>query len=528
MKRIGIAAASMLGLVGFTSGGHQSIPESPRLGEGSTSTRTLAADPAHTVRVRELTGQLGGSSAAIAPPAAGCPCAGSPLEGEANCGLPTDTFNGGCNSSPPVFSAIALGGSVCGTGAWDGTARDTDCYQFSLPYPCTVTWTVTAEYPVVTALLDNTCPANILDFDAGGPCMTTSSTALLPAGTYVAFTAPDFGGSPFLCGGANTYLGTLTCDPHPACPCAGSPLEGEANCGIPTDTVDGGCNSSPPVFGALAVGGSVCGTAAWDGTVRDTDCYSFSLASPCTITWTVTAEYPVVIALLDNVCPANIIAFTSGDPCIATSLSAYLPAGSYVAFTAPDFSGPLLVCGVDNTYLGTLTCDPHPNCPCAGSPSEGEADCGIPVDTFNGGCNSSPVVFSSIAPGGSVCGTAAWDETVRDTDCYQFTLASPCIIKWTVTAEYPVVTAILDNNCPAGIIDFDSGGPCVATSSSSLLPAGTYIAFTAPDFDGPAVYCGGGNTYLGTLTCQPPLKRPDSPARIGPPEHRSALIRAKR
>jgi hypothetical protein len=61
-----------------------------------------------------------------------CACAGSPPEGEAGCGIPTDSFNGGCNSTPVVYSAIAVGGSVCGTAAWDGAIRDTDWYQFTL------------------------------------------------------------------------------------------------------------------------------------------------------------------------------------------------------------------------------------------------------------------------------------------------------------------------------------------------------------------------------------------------------------
>src|ERR1044071_4823115 len=125
----------------------------------------------------------------------------------------------------------------------------------------------------------------------------------------------------------------------PGCPCSGFPLEGEANCGLPTDTANGGCNYGPPyLYGSLAMGQTVCGTAAWDGTARDTDWYSFTLPQPCTVTWTVTAEYPVVIALLDNLCPPLIFDFASGDACTATSLTRYFPPGTYTAFTAPDFN----------------------------------------------------------------------------------------------------------------------------------------------------------------------------------------------
>jgi hypothetical protein len=157
--------------------------------------------------------------------AANCPCSGHPPEGEPGCGIPTDTFNGGCNSSPPVYSAIACGGSVCGTAAWDGTTRDTDWYQFSLGASAGVTWTVTAEFPVVVALIDNNCPPTVLSFVMGSACTATSAVANIGPGTFVAFAAPDFNGPPFSCSGANSYTGTLTCGgpcspPNDNCPAA--------------------------------------------------------------------------------------------------------------------------------------------------------------------------------------------------------------------------------------------------------------------------------------------------------------------
>ena len=151
--------------------------------------------------------QSGGSSTL-----GSCPCAGSPPEGEPNCGLPIDTVNGGCNSAPIVYSPIAIGGSVCGTAAWDGSTRDTDWYQFTLATPSPVTWTVTSEFPGVLFIVDNTCGPNILAGPAfSSPCVATPlSTGTLPAGTYAAFFAPDFGGPPFPCGPGGDYQGTLT------------------------------------------------------------------------------------------------------------------------------------------------------------------------------------------------------------------------------------------------------------------------------------------------------------------------------
>ncbi len=58
-----------------------------------------------------------------------CPCVGTPTpENEADCGIPADLVNGGCNSTPNVFSAIALGETVCGTaqiGSSGGWLRST-------------------------------------------------------------------------------------------------------------------------------------------------------------------------------------------------------------------------------------------------------------------------------------------------------------------------------------------------------------------------------------------------------------------
>src|SRR5258705_1895191 len=79
--------------------------------------------------------------------------------------------------------------------------------------------------------------------------------------------------------------------PPPNCPCSGNPPEGEF-CGIPTDTVNGGCNYGPPfLYGSLACNSGVCGTGGYDGSTRDLDWYAFTLPAPDTITLTVTAEF---------------------------------------------------------------------------------------------------------------------------------------------------------------------------------------------------------------------------------------------
>ena len=98
-----------------------------------------------------------------------CACSGAPAEGESGCGIPTDTFNGGCNSSPNVYSAITLGQSVCGTGAYDGSTRDTDWYRFTLTTTTTVVWTVRAEFDVQAALIAHGCPVGTVYANVAGP-----------------------------------------------------------------------------------------------------------------------------------------------------------------------------------------------------------------------------------------------------------------------------------------------------------------------------------------------------------------------
>jgi hypothetical protein len=56
------------------------------------------------------------------PPTVDCP-KGSTAEGEANCGLPLDTVNGGCNSVPNVFSSISCGETICHVGLRRRDAR---------------------------------------------------------------------------------------------------------------------------------------------------------------------------------------------------------------------------------------------------------------------------------------------------------------------------------------------------------------------------------------------------------------------
>ena len=90
-------------------------------------------------------------------------------------------------------------------------------------------------------------------------------------------------------------------------------------------------------------------------------------------------------------------------------------------------------------------CPPPPPVACpAGALIEGEPPCvhGNPVDDYNGGCNSTPVVFQPLNPqaGGCaiMCGkSCAWARQRRDTDWF-VSIGTGALMTGTATAEFPL------------------------------------------------------------------------------------------
>lgn len=190
------------------------------------------------------------------------------------------------------------------------------------------------------------------------------------------------------------------------------------------------------------------------------------------------------------------------------------------------------------TYRDTRTCLSGGQ-PCTqdcqpGHALENEPLCGSDYDdSTNGGCNSSPAVWSAIALGDGVCGESGTfladipcvDDgpctplgetcdlgsgvctggpfTSRDTDWWQFTVAETREINWCVTAEFPVLVGIVDDgggsNCgAAAFVSASTGFSCEEVCVAADLTPGTWTAFVAPNtFTG--VDCGA--TYNGELSC---------------------------
>jgi hypothetical protein len=129
-----------------------------------------------------------------------------------------DNFNGGLNSTPPVYSPIECDTMVCGEtgnfiGPTGGDFRDTDWWLVTLAAEMDVTWTVTADgFGHAITTVDITVPGGAVvgDFLVSTAGETLSVTNCLGAGDWALFVSTSgFTGVP--CG--SEYQGALTCSP---------------------------------------------------------------------------------------------------------------------------------------------------------------------------------------------------------------------------------------------------------------------------------------------------------------------------
>ncbi|MFN8178618.1 MAG: hypothetical protein U0167_11860 [bacterium] len=154
-------------------------------------------------------------------------------------------------------------------------------------------------------------------------------------------------------------------------------------------------------------------------------------------------------------------------------------------------------------------------CP-AGSFLEGEPVCQDGYyDSYNGGCNSVPPVFSSLSCSDvprSVCGTYGGffyaGLSYRDTDWYQIVLVDPAAITWRVRGETDTLLGIIDGNagCPVtSFYNYTYGPACTDLSVTSSLSAGTWWLWVGSlNYGAAAGPCG--QDYVATysgFSCQP-------------------------
>ncbi|MBX3405314.1 MAG: hypothetical protein KF869_01015 [Phycisphaeraceae bacterium] len=293
----------------------------------------------------------------------------------------------------------ASGGSAClsapiineGGHAFFNTALETDIttcafndvatawfeYQATQSGTATVTTCGLAFFDTVLSAWTGCFGSQIVCNDDACGLQSTIAFPVLAGNSYWIRISGYDGASDF--GGFHISVATADCV---ACPPGATVIENEPECGHEDgpenpgrDTVNGGCNSSPPVFTPIVVGDTVCGTTmVVAGTSRDTDWYSFTIAGGTEVTWTVTAEFPILIGFIDSPCPQG--AFIPGGvavapACTETSVTLCLLPGTYYAFIAcSTFANPISCGGPDNRYLAHLTgvpCGPYvpPNDDCA-------------------------------------------------------------------------------------------------------------------------------------------------------------------
>ncbi|MFN8176845.1 MAG: hypothetical protein U0167_02905 [bacterium] len=132
--------------------------------------------------------------APVPPCVVTCPV-GSLLEGEPVCADNYyDSYNGGCNSVPPVFTPLpfpAVTETVCGTYGgyfYAGLSyRDSDWYQVVVPVPCVLTWIVRGETDTLCGIINgnNGCPVTSFYAYAYGPgCTDLRASASVLPGTW--------------------------------------------------------------------------------------------------------------------------------------------------------------------------------------------------------------------------------------------------------------------------------------------------------------------------------------------------------
>lgn len=159
---------------------------------------------------------------------------------------------------------------------------------------------------------------------------------------------------------------------------------------------------------------------------------------------------------------------------------------------------------------------PPPPCELDCVLNEGEPcdDTGAP-DIVNGGCNSTPAVFSVVNCGDTICGEAWAAGGTRDTDWYEVTLTEAGEVTMTVTAEAELfiftISGVANGVCNAAAVDSSFLlTPCEEGSVSyTANPGEAYTWVGHSEFD--LLPCGQenpGNTYQATWSCGDPVAPP--------------------
>lgn len=272
--------------------------------------------------------------------------------------------------------------------------------------------------------------------------------------------------------------------------------------GLPNDNCDGAigiaCNSPVIADNSLATTdpndpGFSC---FWDGSGSQGDgtlWYKFVATADCVHIQTCNTNVPglqdTLIALYEGPC-SNLVEVACGeDECepYLSRLTAAVSAGHeyYIQVaTNDDFSsrGPILL------EVECFPCPPPSACNGTEDIDEAalEPDCGMPVDTVNGGCGSNPPVFTDVACGNTICGGHGCGAGC-DTDWYRLTsmvnAGSTTIWSGVSTREWQAAIIEDDGACgQVSIVALASfpPGPFSVTYTWPNPPTAVYLWVAAP------------------------------------------------
>ena len=270
---------------------------------------------------------------------------------------------------PANVSGTTLGATLDCPGIldWNGV-----WYTFNAPYASNTVYIdycpTTTSLPSVGAVFftDCTCDTTTWQvYDAGSfvTCPNTTTNAQIfwynvpgPATYYLPVTTGTVGANFEFVIDVTQYIPCVV-----NCPPGATP-EPES-CSL---DLNGGCNSTPPVFSDIACGDTICGTAWANTSLRDTDWYILRLANPSLITYTGVAEFPFLMFVINagdtTVCgDESIVSSATADPCSTATISASLAAGVWYLWAGPSswFNMPCDGSGdYTNDYVISLSCQP--------------------------------------------------------------------------------------------------------------------------------------------------------------------------
>jgi hypothetical protein len=135
--------------------------------------------------------------------------------------------------------------------------------------------------------------------------------------------------------------------------CPGGALVEIEVCG---DSTNNACNNVLPgnqTSEPISLGQTVCGTSYFNGTLRDSDWYSFTLTEARQVSLSGKADFDLQL-LFVTPCPASVIASGTALAGVTATVSTQLGPGTYYVWVGPQFTG-VFACGDDNQYYATLT-----------------------------------------------------------------------------------------------------------------------------------------------------------------------------